>query len=696
MLCIHRRTVTWCDRRQLTARYVYQYFSDIAHMRDIIMVHDRERFSMSLAAEEVYSLPGVDGIQAFIESKANTAAVIPSTDMFDDARALLAHNPAVRSLPVIAPSAPVDVTSTGMDFIVDVNIPGIGLDMVRYIRNMELQDTLRDCFRTDCDDTLELGSLNELNYQLYLLGREIGVKTVLHGTRWSDYLGVKSLHERDYERGFSFEDYLNRNARWTYDAVSELWAAHVVYKASCYRGLVERLHAQGVPVACCNIDAGRVADTPETTSLLHKLMYSIDLLATPVGDLYFKPAIYNCSPAEFARRMESRSPIRPLGSGPRNLYLLGPCTIGADNNFEGDRMFEVLARKLEDAGIGYRVVPVLIGVDAPNDFNELLSRDIQSDDLVLILDHVDEATQRMVGERRCVDATKVFDACSDTDWLFTDTRFHTTAHGNRVLAEAMMDRLIVPAWGERPAHALAHAAERRAYQLTPRHRRELREYLDRYRDLKVSPQDGLTVGSISMNANPFTKGHRHLVEYAASRVDRLLVFVVEENASAISFHDRYEMVRRGCADLSNVVVLPSGSVQHTLLTMPDYFRKETIDSTEEGSFWRDVYVFTHEIAPYFGITKRFLGKEPTDPVTAEYNRELAAALPECGMEAVIIDRKGVEGVPISGTAVREAARKHDWAALEPLVPSTTFEYLKEHADTMFSQERSRRATKAGL
>jgi [citrate (pro-3S)-lyase] ligase len=38
-----------------------------------------------------------------------------------------------------------------------------------------------------------------------------------------------------------------------------------------------------------------------------------------------------------------------------------------------------------------------------------------------------------------------------------------------------------------------------------------------------------------MNANPFTLGHRHLVEQAAARCDALHLFVVREDASFFPF-----------------------------------------------------------------------------------------------------------------------------------------------------------------
>lgn len=74
--------------------------------------------------------------------------------------------------------------------------------------------------------------------------------------------------------------------------------------------------------------------------------------------------------------------------------------------------------------------------------------------------------------------------------------------------------------------------------------------IQRYcRALKCQRKAGKKIGAIVMNANPFTLGHRHLVEQAAGQCDALHLFVVREDASFFPFSARLEMVRAGVAHL---------------------------------------------------------------------------------------------------------------------------------------------------
>ncbi len=198
---------------------------------------------------------------------------------------------------------------------------------------------------------------------------------------------------------------------------------------------------------------------------------------------------------------------------------------------------------------------------------------------------------------------------------------------------------------------------------------ELEQYKSQLRALRPA------VGSIVMNCNPFTLGHRYLVEYAASRVERLYIFVVEEDKSIFPFADRIELVRKGTADIPNVTVLPSGKFIISSLTFTDYFGKSELqDRVIDPSM--DVTIFGEYIAPALGINIRFAGEEPIDNVTRQYNETMARILPKYGVEFEVIPRKEQDGEVISASRVRKLLETKDFNAISQLVPPTTALYLK--------------------
>lgn len=58
-----------------------------------------------------------------------------------------------------------------------------------------------------------------------------------------------------------------------------------------------------------------------------------------------------------------------------------------------------------------------------------------------------------------------------------------------------------------------------------------------------------------MNANPFTNGHRYLVEQAAKENDLVYVFVVNTDLSLFKTSERFELVKAGTADLKTLLSL---------------------------------------------------------------------------------------------------------------------------------------------
>lgn len=191
-----------------------------------------------------------------------------------------------------------------------------------------------------------------------------------------------------------------------------------------------------------------------------------------------------------------------------------------------------------------------------------------------------------------------------------------------------------------------------------------------------TPVEG-TVGAVVMNCNPFTLGHRYLVETAAKDCDLLYVFVLSEDKSEFSAKDRFAMVQAGTADLKNVRVLPTGPYLISSASFPTYFLKGQ-ENVEGVQCELDVVLFAKYYAPHFSITRRYVGTEPNCKVTAAYNEAMKALLPTYGITLREIPRLSRDNIPVSATNVRNAIKTGDETALRSLVPQSTFTYLKDN------------------
>jgi len=182
-------------------------------------------------------------------------------------------------------------------------------------------------------------------------------------------------------------------------------------------------------------------------------------------------------------------------------------------------------------------------------------------------------------------------------------------------------------------------------------------------------------GAAVVNCNPFTLGHRHLVEQAARRVDTLYVFVVREDRSAFPFDVRLRLVREGTADLDNVRVLDTSRYAVSALTFPAYFLKQA-DDVAGIQMELDLRLFARHVAPFFHVRRRFFGTEPFCEITRAYNAAMLRLLPPLGVEAVQVERLRGRGEAISASRVRAALRSGELAGLEALVPPATLRFLR--------------------
>ena len=282
-----------------------------------------------------------------------------------------------------------------------------------------------------------------------------------------------------------------------------------------------------------------------------------------------------------------------------------------------------------------------------------------------------------------LECSNLFDRPHEYGEWFLDDTLHTLPQGNEVIANAVFNKL------DKELHWLCFEPDASERNVSSSHRPDLPNnlttgekvygdnpaLLEFIQSLQPYKKDGRN-GSIVMNCNPFTLGHRYLIEYAASRVDNLYIFVVEEDKSYFSFADRIDLVRKGTEDLKNVIVLPSGKFIISATTFPGYFYKDNIkDVTIDCS--NDLTIFAQYIAPALGIKIRFAGEEPLDPVTNQYNEGMKEILPQYDIEFQPIARKcDSDGSQvISASRVRNYFESGDLDSLQSIVPPTTYRYL---------------------
>lgn len=249
--------------------------------------------------------------------------------------------------------------------------------------------------------------------------------------------------------------------------------------------------------------------------------------------------------------------------------------------------------------------------------------------------------------------------------IFSDT-IHLNGNGYHVVAEKLFEKL------KKENFFRQLIQEKISECVSGEEQKTLQNYKNKLISLYESR---FSIGAIVMNCNPFTLGHRYLIEQALKQCAHLVIFVVEEDLSYFPFEDRLHLVKQGTSDLKNVTVLPSGQFILSSLTFSEYFNKSELQERCVDAS-KDVEIFAKEIAPCLHITKRFVGEEPFDTVTKQYNEEMKKILPQYNITVIEIKRKELaDSGAISASRVRKCIEEKDFESVRSMVPDTTYQYL---------------------
>lgn len=188
------------------------------------------------------------------------------------------------------------------------------------------------------------------------------------------------------------------------------------------------------------------------------------------------------------------------------------------------------------------------------------------------------------------------------------------------------------------------------------------------------------IAAVVVNCNPFTIGHRYLIEKASQENEIVYLFVVSENLSAFPFEIRWKLIELGISDLKNVKMIATGPYIVSGATFPNYFLKNasrSLISQKQAEI--DVKIFAQYIAPILHIKKRYIGSEKYCQTTAAYNTAMHKILPEQGIKVIEYERISAEKNNkinfVSASKVREAIKNNKLHDVLSSLPKSTKEFL---------------------
>ncbi len=356
------------------------------------------------------------------------------------------------------------------------------------------------------------------------------------------------------------------------------------------------------------------------------------------------------------------------------IYLLGTCIL-LNGYLVKNKILGILQELVVKEQ--YTVVSSL-SIRRVNNLETLLAKiPIKSQDIVVILD-VENVLKELDEWGTEVSLRELYEDPNRSTWIIDGSPTHINSHGNRAIAKEIYEKYV-----KEEIERLKTMPDKRGYLvkgeiLSPKHLEQVQTYVEKVIEARKGGSFAAegTAGAVVMNCNPFTYGHQYLIEYAAGKVDLLYIFVVEEDCSDFSFKQRMEMVKMGCGHLNNVCVVPSGSWVLSYDTFSAYFEKSERQEQKVDA-WMDLEIFARYIAPPLGITCRFVGEEPTDKVTRQYNEQMKDILADFEIEVEEVPRKEVDGKVISASYVRKCL-KNEWIEdIRRFVPESTIRIIKE-------------------
>ena len=362
------------------------------------------------------------------------------------------------------------------------------------------------------------------------------------------------------------------------------------------------------------------------------------------------------------------------------LHFYGPCSImglcGPD-----DYTFEYqLQKMLNRTKRRYRVFNhgVMLGDNSLNSIVECLLTNLKSDDFICIYCMENWLIPFIPKEKYIYFRDLFNDVKSKDEVYFFDVPGHCNRKANAIIASYFFNKILSKEYEEKnierihcEGDSINHLTEN-LNVVNP----DMYSHLGRLSDIKKFLARFNKIGTVTMYASPFTKGHAYLVKKALEECDAVVIFVVSDNFHTMNSIDRIEIVRRNFQSNDRVVIIPTESYFASKQYFPEYSSKTMAEHLSPLVEYQEM-ISSKYVYRYLGITNRFLGEEEQDLVTAEYNHVVKKCCEENGIVLTIVPRLSLDGVIISGTESRKAIQMRNFELMELLLPDPTIEYIKE-------------------
>ena len=363
----------------------------------------------------------------------------------------------------------------------------------------------------------------------------------------------------------------------------------------------------------------------------------------------------------------------------RTIFFYGACLpIGAYVSDE-HTMESYLQAMLNEKGYKVRVVNYGSWGGNVACFGRMATSFIREGDIVvLLLEEFNMTGEDALNlweplEKNDVPSERLGHTPAEAEWLL-DNPFHCNHHVMKCYAEAIFEKLF-PEGYEDPEERL------------PAIRRQPGAVQQFYTDKYFFGWDAGGAKEIcgcSINGNPFTNGHLHLIRTASEMMDHVILFSIQEKSDGFTFPERYAMAYDAAKQFSNVTVVPSGVFLSNVTLFPAYYAKVYEGDVREQA---ETHIETYaEVARLLGIGYRMVGEEPFDAVTNEINKAMISLMPGLGLKPLVIKRLELDGQVVSGSNARKLAEEKREEELARIIPPTTMKVLTGEAASEWAAE----------